>query len=57
MVGYESCCLGACTVDTRVLMFTVLAWNGVKLEWSVGKTFFITIFVYIDDVPVLEWSL
>ena len=29
---YISRILGACTIYTRVRLFTVLAWNGVKLK-------------------------
>ena len=51
VVGYESRCLGVCTIYNRVRMFIVLPWNGVKLELSVGMHFY-SPYLYKYDVPV-----
>ena len=51
VVGYASRSLGVCTFYTRVRLFTVLAWNGAKLEWSTGIDFY-SPYLYDYYVPV-----
>ena len=51
LVGHESHSLGMCTIYTRARLFTILAWNGVKLAWSTGMDFYSS-YLYEYDVPV-----